>query len=110
MKIELEQLQMLIDFLQDCLDTEITIRTSYSGRGMCGKICFGIVGRFNDIMTIYTNWIATIVREGHEELISLFQVSSLDSMGRDSILYWASFDTSNIDNNKLIELEHNFND
>lgn len=51
-----------------------TIRTDYSGRGMYGKICYGIEGDLVDIL----------MAAGRAGLPK----PELDNMGMDSIVYW----------------------
>lgn len=65
-------------------------RFDYSGRGMYGKKCFGIVGSFSDIGGFFTN----VAMSCQEEEIELSDFGdcvtsvSMDNMGTESIIYF----------------------
>lgn len=62
------------------LDIEAT--TTYSGRGMYGATCFGIIGSTRDLVT----FLRALDDEDADALID----PSIDSMGVDSVFYWPS--------------------
>ena len=75
-----------------CHDHSIVVfHNNYSGRGMFGRTCVGIVGSMSDCMCV----IASVIKEAASDRdISLdYTVDTLldfsqDSMGRDVILFW----------------------
>lgn len=67
----------------DGYDDELKIRKDYSGRGMYGKECFGIVVGGN-------------TKELEEDFEKLGVKPNKDSMGLDVILYWPQFTYENI--------------
>lgn len=82
----LEQLAINAD-----LDLEDELRLDYSGRGMYGSTCIGIVGS----VTTLTHFIRTLSEQvlvGEENGLVPFleEVHNVrqDSMGRDQIFYW----------------------
>lgn len=75
---------VLIDF---CESNEFEYRTDYSGRGMYGKQCFGIICDYPlDIIVILVD----VIRDC-EEFENAFEISGspkIDSMGLSQILYF----------------------
>jgi hypothetical protein len=68
-------------------------RTDYSGRGMYGKQCVGIVGDMADFMDFVTTLAAWYFEDEDEEAEEFwYRINSvqIDNMGRDSIFYWPS--------------------
>lgn len=92
---EVKSLARLIEEAAE--DTGVSFRPNYSGRGMYGRSCVGIVGSSQDLAAVMTEVaynLAPLSAEGwegnqrlREELESLFQYSS-DSMGMGRIFYW----------------------
>ncbi len=75
-----------------------TVRYGYSGRGMYGKECLGIV------IPYPSEWIE-IVNERSEDLFSddvwcELERYSMDSMGLDSIVYWPNISVDNNEENE----------
>lgn len=86
-------------FVQEALscleDTgDVTIRTDYSGRGMYGKKCVGVVvsdqqeflGNFTYELLQITNTLNDL-----RDLPDFFKEMKSDNMGHDVILYWERF-------------------
>lgn len=70
-------------------DDDVSFRNSYSGRGMYGRECVGIVGSFESCMAV----IGEVIKEnkeepGFDEMVDQLLDFSQDSMGMDVILYW----------------------
>lgn len=67
----------------------IDFRHNYSGRGMYGRTCFGVVcGRAQTAavqIALYTLMAQDI---GEEEALGVVMNGSQDSMGYDTIIYW----------------------
>lgn len=74
-----------------CEDNEINFRDNYSGRGMYGRSCIGIVGSAKDLMILC---VALFQREGDvsdavaEVGLDPWLDIHWDSMGMDMIYYW----------------------
>jgi hypothetical protein len=82
----------------DDLDA-VSFRNDYSGRGMYGRRCVGIVGDETTCMRI----VAEVIKAAHvavdndllefDDVVDLMLHSSRDSMGRsDIILYWTEIE------------------
>lgn len=68
-------------------------RYDYSGRGMYGTTCFGIVGSAADLVRFATSVAGAMWTAHTEEVEALYdalreQDVAEDSMGRDAIYYW----------------------
>ena len=76
-----DQLGYIIDAAENA---GLELRTGYSGRGMYGKTCIGVVGYVSDLIAFVLE-----VAEWDRELAQdeLTQVSS-DGMGTSTIYYW----------------------
>lgn len=91
----------LVKMLENTCDGDVSFRSNYSGRGMYGQTCVGLVGGFEDCMKV----ISSVICEMHEESIRDFEdevetsvdfseaVETLldfrqDSMGLQVIVYW----------------------
>ncbi len=75
-----------------------TVRYGYSGRGMYGKECVGIV------IPYPSEWIE-IINERSEDLFSddvwyELESYSMDNMGLDYIVYWPNISVNNVEENK----------
>ena len=81
-------------------DYDIQVR-SYSGRGMYGKSCLGLVGRQSDVMNLLIKSIVEAVKltrrsdtsadkalDHVSDIFEEFGRMSVDSMGRSSIYYF----------------------
>lgn len=79
-------------------DFDVELRSDYSGRCMYGQECLGLVGSFENIMTVLqavTSELHDYSVEGDEEyqmawsdwMDFAFQFK-MDSMGLDVIVYW----------------------
>lgn len=83
----------LIDFLYAAdVDPDEDVRWNYSGRGMYGRTCFGIVGKLDDLLKfVYFCGVTDgIEQENDRESIFADMMSGVcsDSMGYDTIYYW----------------------
>lgn len=77
---ELETLQLAAD------DEDVSLRTDYSGRGMYGRECIGIVCGGSTEVTRFL--FAVKDRDDDLARMLLDQGMSEDSMGLDGIYYW----------------------
>lgn len=68
------------------LDPDADIRTNYSGRGMFGKTCLGLV---YDSLSDLLVFVAYLAREDEDHLDWISRVRQ-DSMGMSTIAYWPS--------------------
>ena len=74
-----------------CGDVEFT--HDYSGRGMYGDKCAGIVGDMRYCMQVIADCIKSVYTDGDEdtdpdEVVDMLLNFRQDSMGRDVIVYW----------------------
>lgn len=70
------------------VDGSLKVYPSYSGRGMFGDTCFGLVGSRNDVIRFFME----LVKAGKEELADdLLNAMSTDNMGFDTIFYFPRF-------------------
>lgn len=120
MKFLIEIIKMLIESADDY---DVSIRT-YSGRGMYGTQCLGIVGYQDDILKAIYKSVVEAVRLTHksdasvddvldlvEEGMENFENMSQDSMGRKEILYFTDIEIEKGDDiYKLIEGEDELDD
>lgn len=60
-----------------------TVRDDYSGRGMYGKTCFGIVADNSVLLGA-----ALIITLGEDLGLQMAEKTVTDSMGRSTIFYW----------------------
>ena len=76
-----EQLSILVDAADRC---DLEFRTDYSGRGMYGEQCIGVVGYLSDLLAF-----VLLVAEQDKDLAQdeLTQLT-WDSMGLSTIYYW----------------------
>ena len=76
-----EQLRILVDAADRC---GLEFRTGYSGRGMYGEQCIGVVGYLSDLIAF-----VLLVAEREKDLAQdeLTQLT-WDSMGLSTIYYW----------------------
>ncbi|MFJ5532483.1 hypothetical protein [Streptomyces sp. NPDC093261] len=82
--------QMIANALDQAELDEDALYEGYSGRGMFGEKCFGIVGN----MTTFARFIVGIAAqdyEGAEMAQLLADAVSSDNMGYDSIYYFPSY-------------------
>lgn len=75
-------------------DDDDVLRFDYSGRGMYGRECFGIVGGLEDLIRFVATWAAKCENEyeDHERFNDYDWLTDIrsDSMGLSSIWYWPS--------------------
>lgn len=64
-------------------------RENYSGRGMYGKTCVGIVGNTGDLI----EFVIAVADADNDLAYELAEVST-DSMASDKIFYWRKLDTT----------------
>lgn len=69
----------------DPADYDSIIRPAYSGRGMYGETCFGIVGSDHDLL----RFAISLTTEDNQAHFWLPEVRS-DQMGLNRIYYWPS--------------------
>ena len=84
----------VIDILEQIADEhDCSFRDSYSGRGMMGRTCLGIV----------TNHPIGIIEDAAQMGIT---GAKMDSMGMQSIIYWPCYNTdSEIDEVELVDVD-----
>lgn len=75
--------QVILDASYDAGLEETAIRCDYSGRGMYGDTCLGIVGDTSDILKF-----AVALAEADEDTSWLGRCST-DNMGMSTIFYWS---------------------
>lgn len=80
MTISINQVDDAID-LVDVWDVEVK---QYSGRGMYGEQCLGLVGK---ISACYAVIAALMYSVGAEDGLKLIKAAQVDSMGLDSVVY-----------------------
>lgn len=71
-----------------CKDNDLECRDNYSGRGMYGKTCYGIVT--DNIFYVVTTLCDMIRDEGYESATGIIGEVRTDSMGLDKIVYFPS--------------------
>lgn len=87
-----EDLEPLIVIMSDILDAEyegaMEVMRPYSGRGMCGNECLGIV--FNDLVSgfEFSYRVGYTSAEENEDFSDIFENIRYDHMGTGVILYW----------------------
>ena len=76
------------ELIQQFADSEdVQVYERYSGRGMYGKQCFGLVGR--SLTSTAMKLACFLMEDGNDELaLSLSNRIGEDSMGTDSIIYF----------------------
>lgn len=79
--------QLLLDAADAADIEEDYLRWDYSGRGMYGRSCFGIVGRMADYSRFLVA-LATEGEEGHDVAWELTDRVSTDNMAYDTIFYF----------------------
>lgn len=80
-------------------EEDITIYPDYSGRGMFGRQCIGVVGSPSDLVRFITDVIPRI-ESSDDELgaqASAWLYLQKDDMGLDSIFYWPNIQAVNVD-------------
>lgn len=75
------------------LDTEKVLYDGYSGRGMYGRKCFGIVGSMED----YSKFLVRLTQSDPDIAWDLAQSVDSDSMGYESIFYFPGYQLSSED-------------
>lgn len=85
--------QLIKDAVEQYGDEDaVSFRNDYSGRGMYGRQCVGIVGDESTCMKI----VGQVIKDAHaqgmdfefDEAVDTLLDSCRDSMGRDIIVYW----------------------
>ena len=76
--LTLENARLIIEAVEEHTNAEVSIHEDYSGRGMYGKTCVGIVS--NDVGAVY--WAAGKIGLDYADI-----PHRQDSMGLDTILY-----------------------
>lgn len=89
-----QAIEVLEDVMYSSGNVEFTMR-SYSGRGMYGKSCVGIV--VSDLSEVF--------KLGQELSEYHFPTLKSDSMGLDMIVYWPYLHLTDEDKKRLDELE-----
>lgn len=93
---------------------DFNIRYDYSGRGMYGKSCIGIVADHSDLipaaMFLYAAFVLTCNENEVEdyELGNLLLNVATDGMGRQGILYFPDLSTENFSSDDLENLKEYF--
>ncbi len=85
-----EAMKLLATWLEDS-DCGVRPYYGYSGRGMCGATCFGLVGSFTDIQVVLMDFVVDNpeVRDAVRQLV---QTQGRDEMGREMIMYFPDVD------------------
>ncbi len=78
----------LEDRLIGLLD-EVTVRNDYSGRGMYGDVCFGIVTSQSDVLVGYA--LGRVLEELEGDGFEVLAKARTDNMGYDAIIYFPGF-------------------
>jgi hypothetical protein len=101
-----EQAEKIQNFVYE---EDVELRESYSGRGMYGKSCFGLVGR--NVASIGMKLTAYLADSDELDLaVSLAKCANQDSMGMEGIIYfpgfeWPTSEESSDDSDEEIEEE-----
>lgn len=91
------QLQNLLKELVEDSGLDLEFRNSYSGRGMYGRTCVGIVGSERDCMNV----IKEAIKEAHEldetfdfdDTVDMLLSFDRDSIAYNVILYWPALES-----------------
>lgn len=75
------------------LDTEKALYDGYSGRGMYGRKCFGVVGSMED----YSKFLVQLTQTDPDLAWDLAQSVASDSLGLDNIFYFPGYQLANED-------------
>jgi hypothetical protein len=80
-------------------DNDLEPYYGYSGRSMYGTTCFGLVGDVAKINGFIIDLVRNVMEDNdnevNEEFLDSFRRMSVDSMGRDSIMYFHDLDIKN---------------
>lgn len=82
-EIPMEDLELVCEDAD--LDPGDRIRPGYSGRGMYGAQCLGLVGSPSTLVAFI---VSATERFGADATRDMFSALSTDSMGTDHIYYW----------------------
>lgn len=90
MILENEQCQILRNLVKNELLSDCSISENYSGRGMYGRKCFGIViDRYTSACAMAFQLAALLAKEGEEDLLGWLSGNvKEDSMGLGTIVYF----------------------
>jgi len=83
--------EMIRSAILELDNDDVTLRESYSGRGMYGRNCPGITGSFNGCMDVIAEVIKAAYGAGDVEgarVVDTLLCFRQDSMGLDVIIYW----------------------
>lgn len=97
-------LQTLIRDVCKDTDLDVSFYSNYSGRGMYGSQCVGVVGSFSDCMKFIGEVVLEIMAstgfkwqyEKEAAVVKLMDISQ-DSMGRGMVFYWEELETSELE-------------
>lgn len=85
---------------------DVEFRPSYSGRGMYGRSCIGIVGSYTKCMQVIGEVIKYASRDieddnsrDFENIVDTMLEFSQDNMGYDIIMYWENLQISEAERN-----------
>lgn len=100
----MKSLAQLIQEIAENGDDDTRFRADYSGRGMYGRQCVGIVGDSTCLQQV----IAQVIKDAHrqsddldldfDDVVDALLDYSEDSMGRDRIFYWPSIQMAEASN------------
>ncbi|MGW5267169.1 hypothetical protein ACWEQ4_00825 [Rhodococcus sp. NPDC003994] len=98
------QLESAADAVADLTGNEVELRLDYSGRGMYGRTCVGVVDRNGAAATLFLIKLAEQAVEADKDSFYLdtllewvaeaMEGQSRDSMGYDVITYWTRLSCS----------------
>lgn len=91
MRITKDVLDEISDGMQNTLD--VRFESDYSGRGMYGNGCFGLIGSMNALMD-FTAAAADVLDE--DQMGILIRALTIDNMGHDFIFYFPGVTTDEI--------------
>jgi hypothetical protein len=94
-------MQRIAELVKDAVDNTgdegVSFYNGYSGRGMYGRKCIGVVGSEKGCMQV----VAEVLKQAHSDPSSDLEFDTVadtlldydrDSMGRDIIMYWPQLD------------------
>ena len=97
-------IKKIADYAEELANDEFEVRWDYSGRGMYGTQCFGIVGGTN-VPVAFGAAVAQVAADGdsvaEDFLYDVLRGMSTDSMGRSTIYYWSNIQLDEADRPKV---------
>ena len=92
------ELGLLIKLI--AIETGFEIMHDYSGRGMYGKKCFGLIGDLTNMPKFFIMLAESIIAQDNNndvfEIACLFENMQIDSMGMSKIIYFPNLVIANV--------------